>query len=206
MSTQHPCAPAKAGALSTQRWSISTGLPLSREHGLLALPLLLLLSGCGLQPLYSGGSSGTVAHTLSDVAVSPIEGKAGWLMQAALRDRLGNGERARYRLDIELDDRISGFGVRRDDAITRERRTLRARYQLVEIGAETVVLDATAGSDAGIDVVSSDYATIAAENSALERLSGVVADQIVARVALYARRTVDTPLEPMPLEPMPPAK
>ena len=52
-----------------------------------------------------------------------------------------------------------------------------------------VLLDATAGSDVGIDVVSSEYATIAAENTALERLSGIVADQIVARIALYARDT-----------------
>ena len=52
-----------------------------------------------------------------------------------------------------------------------------------------MVLDATAGSDAGIDSVGSEYATIAAENSALERLTEVVADQIVARLALYAERT-----------------
>ena len=36
----------------------------------------------------------------------------------------------------------------------------------------TVLLDATAGSDAGIDVVSSEYATVAAEQTALERLVG----------------------------------
>jgi LPS-assembly lipoprotein len=49
------------------------------------------------------------------------------------------------------------------------------------------VLDATAGSDAGIDIVSSEYATVAAEQTALENLSDTVADQIVARLALYAR-------------------
>jgi LPS-assembly lipoprotein len=38
-------------------------------------------------------------------------------------------------------------------------------------------------------VVQSEYATIAAEQTALERLSGIVADQIVARVALYAQRS-----------------
>jgi len=159
----------------------------------LCLIPLLLLAGCGLQPLYSGGGSGAVATTLAGVEVAPIEGKAGWLMHAALIDRLRSGGNARYRLEVELDDKISGFGVRRDDAVTRERRTLRARYRLVEVGPGTVVLDATAGSDAGIDVVSSDYATIAAENSALERLSGVVADQIVARVGLFARRTAEAP-------------
>jgi LPS-assembly lipoprotein len=52
-----------------------------------------------------------------------------------------------------------------------------------------VVLDATAGSDAGIDIVSSEYATVAAEQTALEHLADEVADQIVARLAVYASRT-----------------
>ena len=156
---------------------------------------LLLLAGCGLHPLYSGGGSGAVASALDAVEVAPIEGKSGWLVANAIRDRLGSGTKSapRYRIEVRLDDTITGLGVRRDDSVTRERRTLRARYQLVEIGKGTVVLDATAGSDAGIDVVGSEYATIAAEASALERLSGIVADQIVARVALYARRTAATP-------------
>jgi LPS-assembly lipoprotein len=72
--------------------------------------------------------------------------------------------------------------------VTRERRTLRARYRLIDNARGTVVLDATAGSDAGIDVVSSEYATVAAEQSAIERLSTEVADQIVSRLALYAQR------------------
>jgi len=50
------------------------------------------------------------------------------------------------------------------------------------------VLDATAGSDAGIDIVSSEYATVAAEQTALENLAGIVADQIVARLASFAGR------------------
>ncbi len=154
-----------------------------------ALALGLALSGCGLRPLYASGSSGIVAQSLSQIAVTPIAGKNGWLVRNALTDRFGSSGPARYRLDVELDDKIEGFGVRRDDAVTRERRTLRARYQLFDLAQNAVVLDATAGSDAGIDVVSSDYGTIAAENSALERLSTIVADQMVARVALYIERT-----------------
>lgn len=155
------------------------------------LPLLaiaLLLPGCGLRPLYAGGGSGPVARTLAGVEVAPIaSGKAGWLVRGALIDRLGESGAKRYRLEVELDDQITGFGVRADNAVTRERRTLRARYRLLD--GTTVVLDATAGSDAGIDVVSSEYATIAAEQTALERLSNEVADQIVTRLALYASRT-----------------
>ena len=156
------------------------------------LALVLLLSACGLRPLYGGGSSGVVAQSLQSVQVGPIEGRAGWLVRTALEDRLGSGSiggSPRYRLEVELDDQITGFGIRRDDSVTRERRTLRARYRLVDAALGTVLLDATAGSDAGIDVVSSEYATVAAEQTALERLSKELADQIVTRLALYASRT-----------------
>ncbi len=156
----------------------------------LALVALLLLTGCGLKPLYGGGGSGAVASALSGVGVAPIDGQAGWLVRTAIEDRLPRGTASpRYRLEITLDDRIEGFGIRGDNAVTRERRTLRARYRLVEESGGTVVLDQTAGSDVGIDVVGSQYATVAAEQTALERLSVELADQIVTRVALFASRT-----------------
>jgi LPS-assembly lipoprotein len=164
---------------------------MKRSRALL-LPVLLATTGCGLQPLYSGGSSGQVASGMAAIEVPPIEGKAGWLMRNALTDRLyaGNatGSMTRYRLDVRLDDRLEGLGLLSDDTIGRERRTLRARYQLVDLTNGEILLDATAGSDAGIDVVSSEYATIAAENTALENLSRDVADRIVTAVALQLRR------------------
>jgi LPS-assembly lipoprotein len=149
---------------------------------------ILALTGCGLSPVYSDGRAGTVSQNLGGIAVSPIDsGKVGWLVQNALNERLANDNATSLRLDVKLDDKIEGFGVRADDAVTRERRSLRARYQLIDQQG-IVLLDATSGSDISIDVVASDYATIAAENAALERLSGIVADQIVARLALFARR------------------
>jgi LPS-assembly lipoprotein len=154
---------------------------------------LLLLAGCGLHPLYAGGGSGPVANALSGIQVPAIEGKSGWLMANALRDRLQGGNGTRYRLDVRLDDQIAGLGVRSDNSVSRERRTLRARYQLVDLTDGQVVLDATAGSDAGIDVVGSEYATIAAEETALERLSGIVADQIVTRLAVSLRQRKPAP-------------
>jgi LPS-assembly lipoprotein len=151
---------------------------------------VLMLPGCGLQPLYAGGSGSPVAAILSSVQVAPIPGKSGWLVRTKLVDRLGESGKsaAQYRLDVTLDDNITSFGLRGDRAATQERRTLRARYQLVSLPTGTVVLDATAGSDAGIDIVSSEYATVAAEQTALENLSDIVANQIVTRLALYARR------------------
>ena len=62
-----------------------------------------------------------------------------------------------------------------------------ARYQLVDLADGRILVDATAGSDAGIDVVSSEYATIAAEQTALENLAREVASQITTRLALTLR-------------------
>lgn len=154
------------------------------------LALLASLAGCGLQPMYAGGGSGAVAQGLAAIDVTPIEGRAGWLVRNALQERLGHGgsqEAPGYRLDVLLDDRLEGLGLLTGETIGRERRTLRARYQLVDLATGRIVLDATAGSDAGIDVVSSEFATIAAEQTALENLSREVADRIVTRVTVALR-------------------
>ncbi len=160
------------------------------SRALLSLALLAGLAGCGLRPLYSGGRAGAAAQALASVRVDPIPGKQGWLMRNALQDRLksmGDGA-PRYILKVALNDHIEGLGVRADDTVTRERRTLRARYQLVDTSTGETVLDETSGWDAGIDVASSEYATVAAEDSALERLTEIVADRVLARVALGARQ------------------
>jgi LPS-assembly lipoprotein len=159
---------------------------------IVALLALVPLIGCGLHPLYEGGTRGPVAEKLSEVEVGPIGGQSGWLMRNALTDRLSaTGHAApRYRLVVELSDQITGLGINSVGTVTRERRTLRARFRLVTADAEgTTLLDARAGSEAGIDAVSSDYATVAAEQTALENLVQDVADQIVARVAVFARRS-----------------
>ena len=157
----------------------------------LAAFLLLALTACGLRPLYGGASGEAITGVLRSVEVGPIEGHSGWLVRNKLRDRLTDGDAGApaYRLMVTLDDDITAFGIRSDRAATFERRTLRARYQLVEAATGAVLLDATATSDAGIDIVSSEYATVAAEQTALERLSEQLADQIVTRLALYASRT-----------------
>jgi len=156
-----------------------------------SVALFIALPGCGLQPLYRNGGSGPVASALAGIEVAAIGGQRGWLVRNALLDRLHRpGEGApRYRLEVELDDNITGLGLRQDNAITRERRTLRARYRLVDAASGSVLLDQTAAADAGIDVAGSEYATTAAEQTALERLAEAIADQITARVATYARRS-----------------
>ncbi len=152
----------------------------------------LALAGCGLSPVYSGGSRSAPATLMTQVEVASIPDRSGFLVRQALLDRFGTTVAdPRYRLEVELDDQIVAFGVRGDNSAARERRTLRARYRLVAIATNAVLVDASATSDAGIDRVSSNYAVVAAETTALERLSTEIAQQIAARIARYAQ-AVDT--------------
>lgn len=157
---------------------------------ILAPLLLIALTACGLQPMYAGGGSGAVAQSLAGIEVPAIEGRNGWLVRNALNDRFqaGGSAATRYRLDVRLDEKLEGLGVVGNNRIARERLTLRARYQLVDAGTGSILLDATDGTDAGIDVVSSEYAVIAAEQTAQERLAKDLADRITARVALALRK------------------
>ena len=169
-----------------------------RRGSILVFAFLLpaLLSACGLKPLYEGGRKGAAAQRLSGVEVAPIAGKSGWLIRNSLAERLhavADGA-PRYRLTIEVDDKIEGLGVRSNNIVTRERRTLRAHFRLRDIGAAAdaaPMLDEVVSSDVGIDVTSSEYATVAAEDSALERLSDQIADRILARIAVDAVRDAD---------------
>ena len=155
--------------------------------------MLVTLSACGLSPMYAGGPSAATAQGIAAIDVPAIQGRGGWLVKNALDARLGvakNGASQttpQYRLDVRLDDSLEALGVLNDDTISRERRILRARYQLVELATNAVLLDATAGSDAGIDVVSSEYATIAAEQKALENLAVDIADRMATQIALTLR-------------------
>lgn len=165
----------------------------ARRIGLMTAAVVgVALSGCGLSPLYGSAGGSQAIQTLGAVEVDPIAGQAGWLVRNALRDRIAPARArsdgpAAYRLVVLLDDNIDGFGVRTDDSVTRERRTLRARYQLVDAASGKTVLDATAQTDVGIDVVGSEFATIAAETTALERLAQQLAERIAQRISLFGR-------------------
>jgi LPS-assembly lipoprotein len=139
--------------------------------------------------MYAGSTGAAVAQGLAAVDVPPIPGRGGWLLRNALVERFeaAGSTTPRYRLDVRLDDALEALGVLNDDTISRERRILRSRYQLIDLSTGEILLDATAGSDAGIDVVSSEYATIAAEQTALENLAREVAERMATRIALALR-------------------
>lgn len=149
--------------------------------------VLLLLAGCGLQPIYADGRQGVAAQSLATVTVGPIPERSGQLLREELLRRMQPGGNPTYRLDVALKEKIEGFGIRGDESVARERVSLIATYRLIDLATDQVVLEEIASSDAGIDVVRSEFAVVAAEQTATERNTLAVAERIVNRLALHFR-------------------
>lgn len=154
---------------------------------LLLIGLGLPLAGCGLQPIYAQGQQGVAAQSLAMVAVSPIPERSGQMLQAELLRRMQPEGSPAYRLDVVLEEKVEGFGIRGDESVARERVSMTATYRLVDVATDKVVLEDIAKSDAGVDVVRSEYAVVEAERTAAERNTQAVANRIISRLALHFR-------------------
>lgn len=149
-------------------------------------PLLLILAGCSLQPVYGGGRTGEVRTALSSIDIAPIPDRAGQVVREMLERNMGAGSEKRYRLEVVIREDTRGFGVRGDESITRERLSLNARYRLIDLTSNTAILEDVARSDIAIDVVrNNEFSVVSAEGTASERNAEQVARQILDRLGVF---------------------
>ena len=150
----------------------------------------LALSGCGFEPMYgrpSGGAS-PVAGELAEVSIAPIADRRGQMLRQALEERLNAGgepTRARYTLNVTLNESIEKLVFRRDASPTLANLSLVADYQLRPSGGE---LPATAGKTRTVisyNISRADFATLAAEADARERAVRELAIEITSRLASH---------------------
>ncbi|MFN3230633.1 MAG: LPS assembly lipoprotein LptE [Alphaproteobacteria bacterium] len=152
----------------------------------------LTLAACGFKPMYGQrAESPAVTQALASVEVAPIEDRLGQLVRTALSDRLtpgGGPNSPRYTLKVSVIEEREDVGIRQDASITRANYRLSAKFDLVEVESDTVLITGTTWSQTAFDVVQQDFATVTAEQDAQRRLAGEVADEIAARLAIYFDR------------------
>ena len=165
---------------------------------------------CGLQPMYAGGGSGAVAQGLAAVEVgmrrrrpggarglAAIEVRrrsrarpAGWCATRCATGSAQSGQHGapRYRLDVLLDDELEGLGLLTDETVGRERRTLRARYQLVDLATGDDRASTPPPARTRASTWSPPNSPPSPPSRPRSRTSRVeVADRIVTRLALALR-------------------
>ncbi len=170
----------------------------------LALLALALLSACGFTPLYNKVRGASAMSQLGQIHIAPVSDtsvdaytrayyrqgrttRLGQLFQDGLERQMAGGSDSPYRLQVSIEERIDGLGIRPDESFTRQRVSLIARYQLIDVSQNKALYHGEAKSEIGVDRVASEYATLTAERAAGERNTELLVRQITAKLVLALR-------------------
>jgi LPS-assembly lipoprotein len=162
-----------------------------RGAGRHAALLLLAVSvagpaGCGFRPLY-GDAGGASARQLAQIEIVRIPDRTGQRLRNLLIDRLtpeGQPARPDFRLAVTVTESVSELAVRKDESATRANLSLNATFDLTYIGGkEELTHQGFASSINSYNRLTSDYATLAAEDDARERGLRMIAEEIRLRIA-----------------------
>ncbi|WP_142849193.1 LPS assembly lipoprotein LptE [Telmatospirillum sp. J64-1] len=155
---------------------------------------LMLLAGCGFQPLYAERSQPVeVSAEMARIAVAPIADRAGQQLQNLLAERLNSAARtgpAEYVLQVSLTEEETELLTARDATATRSRIAVRASYILLRDGLE---LDRQVIENAGTYnwVQSNQFSTVIAARDARSRALQQIAEEIRIRLGLYFLRQAE---------------
>jgi LPS-assembly lipoprotein len=155
---------------------------------------LLVLSACGFEPLYRTADRGAeTEQLLSRIEVPPIADRLGQLVRTVLNDRLKPraAPQPLYAVVVTLTESTQGLAVRRDASATRANLIVNATFTLSDISGGENLLSGKIRSVNGYDILTSDFATLAAEKDARRRGARDVADAIFDRLAIYMSRVAN---------------
>src|SRR5262245_4440398 len=156
---------------------------------------VLVLPGCGFQPLYADNNVG-VSSTLETIFVEPISDRVGYELRNDLLDRLdvsSSAANARYRLRLEYTELEEPVVFQPNTSITRYNYTLTAHYDLVAKDDSQPVKSGDVTAFAAYNVAASPYlySTVAAQRDAKNRAANDIAERIRLELAVYLRQVAE---------------
>lgn len=156
--------------------------------GLIALGV----ASCGFRSLYGDSGSGSVDGNLASIKINLIADRIGQQLYNDLRDGLnptGQPARPLYVLQVKLVESIEELAIRKDETATRSNLTLRADYDLVATSDRKVIVSGHSRSTTSYNILSSEFATLAALADARRRGVRVLGNDIRTRLGLYFKST-----------------
>lgn len=145
-----------------------------------ALLSIVALAGCGFQPVYGPGGTGSALQ--GRVEVQEPTTQNGYLMTRQLETRLGRANAPAYLLEVKLATGEEGLAINREGDTTRYNVLGAAEYNLRSAATGAVVTSGRVENFTGYSATGSTVATLAAERDATERLMVILADEIVTRL------------------------
>ena len=174
---------------------------LHRKH--LIWGLLLILGGCGFEPLYvekkhsnmwyyGGDFDTSISQEMAQVSIEPISQRFGQVMRNELLDLLtpkGAPKQPKYRLYVNLSSKnVSDQALRSDITATRKMVKYRVRYYIVE-GTEKV-LSGDSIAYVSYDILANPYSTTMAQKKGDEDAAKIIANDIALRLGAYFHSTM----------------
>jgi LPS-assembly lipoprotein len=171
-----------------------------RQRDLLVPSLVLLLAGCGFQPIYmptASGKAGVAQRELAAVYVSLMPNRPGQLFRQAMQANLGDDSGAPQHYDLDVTFWIAGEGiaVNPDSIATRIRFTGNVIWTLHAHDAARTTLTSGSGRMVdGLNLLDEQYFASDLETETIQkRLADVLAQQVATRLAIYFRHRAATP-------------
>lgn len=150
---------------------------------LAATPVAAALSACGFTPAY--GPAGGASRLTDRVEVSEPSTTETYLMTRHLEDRLGRTDTPDYRLSYDLALSEERIAITANNITRRFNLVGTATYTLETLDGR-VITEGSVENFAAYSATGSTVATRAARRTAQERLTTILADDIVTRLIAAA--------------------
>lgn len=151
-------------------------------------PMLAACGNGGFRPLYGSAGIGAAAdERLAQVSVSSIPGRVGQQIRNELifHSTGGAGEvvQPTMRLDVAIRESVTSTLVRLDGESGSQIFNLEAKFQLVNVADNTVVLSGTSYGRASFERNKSIFSNVRAREDAEDRAAKVVGEDLKARLS-----------------------
>ena len=157
---------------------------------LVCVGLGTLLAGCGFQPVYGDREGVETTAEMASIKIEPIDERLGQMLRNHLLDALnphGEPAQSKYRLLTEVSEAKQELAIRKSELATRSNMNLIARYRLYDVDRKAYVITRTSTVAASYNLLTNEFATLAAEADARERGARDLSDDITRQIALYFR-------------------
>ena len=152
-----------------------------------ALLLCLSLSACGTyRPVYGNGPDGTnVSGSLSSLSIAEQHSRSGQLLRNELLDGTHAGGQQRFRLKLDVTERVIYVGSISPSTAVRKRFYLAAHYELFDANSEKPSTAGDSFSNVEFDTVNVPVSDLQAEDTARSRAAKELGQDIRLRLATF---------------------
>ena len=155
----------------------------------------VLVASCGFRPLYAERATG-VSFQLAAIEINVIDNRVGQILGNHLRDQFnpyGRPSNPLYRLGVTTNETKQDLAIRKDETATRANLTLSADFTLSHADSGKELIRGSVQSTNSYNILSSDFATLSAEDDARRRAVREIGDDIKTRLASFLAFVPETP-------------